>query len=571
MGSASSPAVTNSQNNKDRKESVEEAVLKYVGVDIKDHGKRSKKKLKKHDKKKKHSSKMTPEEKDTNIDWYLKTPGTTNSRKLGDIEPDSVAMAAIAAAYNCTVKEKHKRKRHKEGPDGKFEGKKHHKSKKSKERTAKIKMVVDPELTTLDNVMATPTFSPDDLIAETAFDKYVDAEKAYLIKRSNKLVQTDENTEESNADNNSNTLVKIYTELGEVSNDGSYIKRTAKIPEKDVRLEAPGPTTDHEKEGTELLRSDVVKASVVDGAITKSIGRKFSPDEEDALDQFIEKYMQIRNLDRRQMCERIWSTDGVIRDGFWANISKILPYRTRSSIYKHIRRKYHIFEQRGKWAPEEDQELARLCLEKEGHWTEVGRLLGRMPEDCRDRWRNYMKCGSKRGSKRWSKEEEELLTRVVNEMIEEAHNYQRIKEIEAANIDVEYNQMYTRGPKGKKVSGNPTFKDMINWTVVSERMSGTRSRIQCRYKWNKLVTDQAAKSMLSTSLSEKKWLLKQLKQLPELAYLNIDWDSLAASKPGSPWTGLELRLCYEQMRERVQDHKERSTADVINLLLEQMN
>ena len=109
--------------------------------------------------------------------------------------------------------------------------------------------------------------------------------------------------------------------------------------------------------------------------------------------------------------------------GFGQISSKVLPYRTRSSIYKHIRRKYHIFEQRGKWTPEEDQELARLCLEKEGHWTEVGKLLGRMPEDCRDRWRNYMKCGSKRGSKRWSKEEEELLTTVVNEMIEEAYQY----------------------------------------------------------------------------------------------------------------------------------------------------
>ncbi|QID83373.1 RNA polymerase I termination factor [Saccharomyces pastorianus] len=568
MDSASSSVVKKFQNDKDPKESVEEAVLKYVGVDIKDHGKKSKKRSKKHDKKKKHGSKKSHSDKDIEMDWFLKTSEANNSRKLDDIEPDSVAMAAIAAAYNSTVKEKHKKNRHKDGSGSKSEKKKHHKSKKFKERTAKIKMVLDPELRTLDDALTTPAFSPDDLIAETAFDKYVDAEKAYSVRNSSKPTHVDENSQENNANN---ALVKNYAELERISSNGSYIKRTAKIPEKDVKLEEPQPTSDEDKEGTVLLRSDVVKASDMDGAITKSIGRKFSPSEEDALDQFIEKYMQIRNLDRQQMCERIWSTDGVIRDGFWANISKVLSYRTRSSIYKHIRRKYHIFEQRGKWTPEEDQELARLCLEKEGHWTEVGNLLGRMPEDCRDRWRNYMKCGSKRGSKRWSKEEEELLTTVVNEMIEEAHNYQRMKETEAANNEDGYNQMYTRGPKGKKVSDNPTFKDMINWTVVSERMSGTRSRIQCRYKWNKLVTDEAYKSMLSIPSSERKWLLEQLKQFAETSYSNINWDSLAASKPDSLRTGLELRLCYEQMRERIEGYKERPMADIINILLEQMN
>lgn len=112
---------------------------------------------------------------------------------------------------------------------------------------------------------------------------------------------------------------------------------------------------------------------------------------------------------------------------------------------------------------------------------------------------------------------------------------------------------------------------MINWTVVSERMSGTRSRIQCRYKWNKLVTDEAARSMLSIPVSERKWLLERLKQLPKTSYSNIDWNSIATYKPGYPRTGLELRLCYEQMREKIHDFKGRSTAEIIDSLLEQIN
>ncbi|CAI4334884.1 CQI_4a_G0009140.mRNA.1.CDS.1 [Saccharomyces cerevisiae] len=570
MDSVSNLKSTNFQNNNDPKESVEEAVLRYVGVDLKNHIKKTKKKLKKQ-KKRKHGSKMSHEDEDTDMDWYLKTSGSKDLRKVDDIEPNSVAVAAVAAAYNSSMREKDKRSCHKKSSNSRSERKKHRKRKSSKERKAKIKMVLDPQLTTLDDGITTTAFLPDDLIAETAFDKYVDTEKAYLAKHPSKSLEVNEDDKENNFNNNSSTLVRICTDLEGIPNDGSYIKRAPKIPEKDVKSDDLILAPEENNGDTALLRSDIVKASVIDGAITKSIGKKFTPSEENALDQFIEEYMKIRGLDRRQMCERIWSTDGVIRDGFWANISKVLPYRTRSSIYKHIRRKYHIFEQRGKWTPEEDQELARLCLEKEGHWTEVGKLLGRMPEDCRDRWRNYMKCGSKRGSKRWSKEEEELLTTVVNEMIEEAHQYQRMKALEAANKNDRYNQMYSRGPKGKRISDNPTFKDMINWTVVSERMSGTRSRIQCRYKWNKLVTDEAARSMLSIPVSERKWLLERLKQLPKTSYSNIDWDSIATSKPGYPRTGLELRLCYEQMREKIHDFKGRSTAEIIDSLLEQIN
>lgn len=132
MDGASSSAVKKFQNDKDPKESVEEAVLKYVGVEIKDHGKKSKKRSKKHDKKKKHGSKKSHDEKDIEMDWYLKTSDANNTHKLDDIEPDSVAMAAIAAAYNSTVKDKHKKNRHKDGSGSKSEKKKHHKSKNSK-------------------------------------------------------------------------------------------------------------------------------------------------------------------------------------------------------------------------------------------------------------------------------------------------------------------------------------------------------------------------------------------------------------------------------------------------------
>ena len=71
MDSVSNLKSTNFQNNNDPKESVEEAVLRYVGVDLKNHIKKTKKKLKKQ-KKRKHGSKMSHEDEDTDMDWYLK-------------------------------------------------------------------------------------------------------------------------------------------------------------------------------------------------------------------------------------------------------------------------------------------------------------------------------------------------------------------------------------------------------------------------------------------------------------------------------------------------------------------
>lgn len=144
------------------------------------------------------------------------------------------------------------------------------------------------------------------------------------------------------------------------------------------------------------------------------------------------------------------------KDNFWDEVSTALPHRTRASVYKHVRRVYHTYEQRGKWTAEEDNELRHFVEEFGMSWKTIGVHIGRMPEDCRDRWRNYVKCGQNRGQNKWSLEEENKLLQVVNE----------IKQFDPSAD--------------------------INWTVVSEKIGGVRSRIQCRYKWNKIQKKNAA-------------------------------------------------------------------------------
>ncbi|SCU93752.1 LAME_0F04874g1_1 [Lachancea meyersii CBS 8951] len=320
-----------------------------------------------------------------------------------------------------------------------------------------------------------------------------------------------------------------------------------------------GVANDHDI--SHLIQDAATKASNFISPQSQSTGKSFDAAEEQALEHFIGEYQAIKSLSRRQICERIWSNERR-KDDFWTNICKVLPYRTRSSIYKHVRRKYHIFEQRGKWTPEEEQELATLCLEKEGQWSEIGKLLGRMPEDCRDRWRNYVKCGNNRASNKWSPQEEEQLKEVIAELLDSAgspedHLYDPMDE----------SQMEGKEKRPAKKKKDSNARDAINWTVVSERMGGARSRIQCRYKWNKLLKKQAMNKIKNISEEDKMWILEKLRDMGFTEDLQVDWDELATLMPGRLWSGTELKLCYEKLRTGVRYHKDRTINQICKELI----
>ncbi|CCD22784.1 DNA-binding protein REB1 NDAI_0A06300 [Naumovozyma dairenensis CBS 421] len=426
-----------------------------------------------------------------------------------------------------------------------------------------------------------------------------------------------------------------------------------------------------EDEQTLKLLDEAVKkaSSLIDVTTRSSKTKSFNKLEDVALETFVAAYEQIEGITRNQVCQRIWSNDRP-RDNFWNNIYKVLPYRSNSSIYKHMRRKYHIFNQRGKWTEEEERQLAELCKDKEGQWSEIGKILNRMPEDCRDRWRNYVKCGSKRASNKWSEEEESLLKKIITDMLLEAElkrtqelnsneneneneneqtsqqqlsgidhkeaadereqdehearndivdnaqvdtelqqqdqdehqqepNYQNGEEAGIYNVgnqdnngatDILKNKMNNdelsaldlletpaetnsatlpQSNKIKEIKKFPglNFKDVINWTVISERMGGTRSRIQCRYKWNKLVRRDAINNLQHITNEEKRWLFGKILDLGFTEESQINWDELSNLKPGIKWSGLELKLCYERSKKYVRDGKTKNVGDLCKELI----
>ncbi len=258
-------------------------------------------------------------------------------------------------------------------------------------------------------------------------------------------------------------------------------------------------------------------------------GRAFTKQEISLIDDVISQYCDMHNLTRHQVCQRIWANDRK-KDDFWETLLRVLPNRTRSSVYKHVRRAYHIFDVRGKWTPPEDQQLGALVAEKSSQWKTIGEIMGRMPEDCRDRWRNYVKCGSNRTSNKWSLDEENSLRQVVSEL----------------------------------KSLDPTSP--INWTLVSERMGGTRSRIQCRYKWNKFIKKAAANKVEELSTNEKFGLVSRLKSLNYDYENQIDWEVVASMDSRMIWSANHLRAAFEKSRNGVKDYKKKSLVEILNQL-----
>lgn len=248
----------------------------------------------------------------------------------------------------------------------------------------------------------------------------------------------------------------------------------------------------------------------------KKLGpRYFTPLEIDAVDYFIEGYCHLKGLTREEICARVW-THGRLKDTFWINLTRVFPYRSRASVYKHVKRQYHVYNIRGTWTKEDDALLRELVQSRPGNWKSIGETMGRMPEDCRDRWRNYLKCGDNRTLDRWTKEEEDKLLKAVVEIL-------------------------------SKLKTDDNFRDydknkLLNWTIVSEKMDGRRSRIQCRYKWRKLVKREQNELAQLMSLPHKVWMFDVL-LLSEYTLLDkVDWSKIADERPFEPRNELQLLL-----------------------------
>ncbi|CAL9731922.1 RNA polymerase I termination factor [Monosporozyma unispora] len=305
---------------------------------------------------------------------------------------------------------------------------------------------------------------------------------------------------------------------------------------------------------------------------------KFAPEEDQLIKEFITRYKSIQGLTLADITHIIWHSNTFTDDSdemldndekshkfnsemidlFWTSVYSILPYRLNSSIYKHVKRLYNNFDRRGKWSHEEDESLNELCTTKGlmGQWLQIGSILNRMPEDCRDRWRNYVMCQGKQKMNQWSiQEEERLLIIILNALKNKA-----LETFGDRNI---------KFTKDSLLHDEELFKHAINWTQISESMGLTRSRIQCRYKWNKLfrrrmlrrinndMDNDDIRAILLTC--ENKWNTVD----------EIDWDQLSKDI-GRQWYPKELKLFFEVKGKRIKNYKNLTLKEICTKMLAQL-
>ncbi|KAI9843555.1 MAG: RNA polymerase I enhancer binding protein [Sclerophora amabilis] len=322
----------------------------------------------------------------------------------------------------------------------------------------------------------------------------------------------------------------------------------------------------------------------------------FTDSEIAKLKEFMAEYRAEHDLSKHELNEKIQGNARIKKSigNFWDLVVEVLPYRDRASVMKVCRRRFHNFPKRGKWTHEEDQRLAVAEMEHPKRWKKIGEIMDRMPEDCRDRWRNYVKCGNKRKTDIWTEPEIESLRQAVKECKDALRDQKR--QTGKSNIT-------RRG----SFTDEQDEDDLLSWGVISEKMHGARSRLQCMYKWKKIKGAEAKRVEQETRLAERvaagtadqdevvdsadlsrkpTWrtkraeanaakmltgdlyhLLHSIKTSGTYEETNIPWRVIGSPAFRKAWTTSDRQVAFRNLKETVPYHEQKTLQDNVAWLL----
>lgn len=216
---------------------------------------------------------------------------------------------------------------------------------------------------------------------------------------------------------------------------------------------------------------------------------------------FRDRYCEENELTQQDFIKKVRESahNNIKNIEFWSDVCDVVPHRPRHSVQRLCRRRFHNYTKRGTWTKEEDDEL-RAAYEQHGNrWKAIGEQIERMPEDCRDRWRNHLKDNEFRNRDLWTEYEIECLEEAVAECIA------AMREAKQEHRDRE---AYGRDPAEQP---DEDEREMINWGVVSAKLGGSRSRLQCSYKW-KWLQEEPQRKLKEQEKKLKKLVEKGLKK-----------------------------------------------------------
>lgn len=180
---------------------------------------------------------------------------------------------------------------------------------------------------------------------------------------------------------------------------------------------------------------------------------KYTKEEDEILWDAIREYISEKGWNQEEGLNMLLSPlktkDKRLRNA-WTQIASSLPDRKRTSVFDHARRRFSTVNYQGRWTKEEEARLRDLYQAHGSDWVEIGLKLNKLPQSCRDKWRQIKNENRNTGT--WSEEETSNL-------------YEIIKSMHGGQL--------------------PEMGTKIKWSEVSNKME-SRSWYQCQVKWNLL-------------------------------------------------------------------------------------
>ncbi|KAI4204682.1 MAG: hypothetical protein LQ350_000997 [Teloschistes chrysophthalmus] len=264
-----------------------------------------------------------------------------------------------------------------------------------------------------------------------------------------------------------------------------------------------------------------------------------------------------------------------------------MPYRKHTSIARYCRRQFHNFSARGAWTDADDEDLRNAVALKGKSWIAVGAIIGRLAEDCRDRYRNYHMSAEQKFKETWTHDEVCRLAQAVKECMQ----LLREEKIQAKEQKYRGREVPESEPESDQDAQDAKF---INWQVVSERMGGTRSRLQCSYKWSHLKDSdrlyyfQALRKVANgkgfrKNAEKESWRLQQARKklknmrtgdrydlLQAFADCNaptehtITWKSLGSVELRDRWSTTDFKAALQLFKDEIPGSSQMNYQEVVN-------
>ena len=318
-------------------------------------------------------------------------------------------------------------------------------------------------------------------------------------------------------------------------------------------------------------------------------GGPYTAAEAEKLDRFRDSYCEANNMSIEQFNNHIQSSmrGNPTATEIFNECHEVLPYRPRMSVQKYCRRHFHNF-QRGTWSAEEDEMLKHAVAEKGNNWKAISEMVGRMADDCRDRYRNYVHNSENRNREQWTNEEVQSFCNAIDYCMQAMKDERRQARIEK----------YAEDALDTESSSDPEDNDMksINWQIVSDRMGGMRSRLQCIFKWSQLQTNQQKEllrkhrdaRLFEESKSETKNPWRKKRALEKVANMkigdqhallraivdsgattegNIPWKSIGDDDFRSMWNSTDKKEAWWKMKRHVEGAESMDYREVANEII----